>query len=361
MTEDPVSAGFDPERLNRITDHLNENFIENGKIIGCQTLVARRGQLAYFKSLGLADRERNHPVNEDTIFRIYSMSKPITSVALMQLYEKGLFQLNDPIHRVLKDWRDLRVWVSGESNFETKDPLRPLTFRHLLSHTGGLTYGGGAHPVDKAYSNAGLREEKGETLSSFAQKLGQIPLRYDPGEAWLYSYSTDVCGHLVEVLSGKPFDLYLQEEIFEPLGMVDTGFTVPNSHVSRFAANYGRQPDKSLQLIDDPADSTYLQPKSFFSGGGGLVSTTSDYWRFSEMLRRGGELDGKRILGPRTIELMRRNHLSDNRDLAGLAIGAFSETAYEGIGFGLGFASTLDTVDAGQFGAQDFFWGGAAS
>ena len=361
MIEDPASAGFDSTRLNRITDHLRDNFIEKEKIVGCQALVARHGQLAYFQSLGLADRERKKSVTEDTIFRIYSMSKPITSVALMQLYEKGLFQLNDPIHRVLPDWRDLRVWVSGDTNYETTAPIRPITFRNLLSHTGGLTYGGSGHPVDRAYKDAGLRQDKGETLSSFAQKLGNIPLRYDPGEAWLYSYSTDVCGYLVEVLSGKPFDRYLREEIFEPLGMTDTGFTVPEKSMSRFAANYGRKEDKTLQLIDDPMDSIYLEPKSFFSGGGGLVSTTKDYWRFSEMLRCGGELDGARILGPRTIELMRRNHLVNNQDLASLAIGSFSETAYEGIGFGLGFASTLDTVEAGQFGVNDFFWGGAAS
>ena len=362
MDIQPEAAGFDTDRLARITDHLDRNYIAAGKLVGCQTLVARHGHLAYFQSLGEADRERHLPIADDTIFRIYSMSKPITSVALMQLYEKGYFQLNDPVHRVIPEWKDLPVWVSGdEAPFNTRAANRPMTFRDLLSHSGGLTYGGGQHPVEKAYAAVGMRSEEGETLESFVHKLGQVPLRYSPGEAWLYSYSTDVCGYLVQAISGTSFDEYLQTEIFGPLGMTDTGFTVPTKDANRFAANYARRQDKSLAVIDDPASSTYLQPKTFFSGGGGLVGTSHDYWRFCEMLRRGGELDGARILGPRTIELMRTNHLPNGGDLSSLALGAFSETAYDGIGFGLGFATTLGTVDAGQFGAGDYFWGGAAS
>ena len=362
MDIQPEAAGFDGDRLARITDHLERNYIATGKLVGCQALVARHGHPAYFQSLGEADREREIPIADDTIFRIYSMSKPITSVALMQLYEKGYFQLNDPVHRVIPEWKDLSVWVSGnEAPFETRAASRPMTFRDLLSHSGGLTYGGGQHPVEKAYAAVGMRSEEGETLDSFVHKLGQVPLRYSPGEAWLYSYSTDVCGYLVQAISGTSFDQYLQTEIFDPLGMTDTGFTVPAEDTTRFAANYARGADKSLALIDDPASSTYLKPKTFFSGGGGLVGTSYDYWRFCEMLRRGGELDGTRILGPRTIDLMRTNHLPGGGDLSNLALGAFSETAYEGIGFGLGFATTLGSVDAGQFGAGDYFWGGAAS
>ena len=362
MDIQPETAGFDRDRLEQITDHLHRNYIASGKLVGCQTLVARHGQLAYFESLGDADRERQIPITDGTIFRIYSMSKPITSVALMQLYEKSYFQLNDPVHRVIPEWKDLRVWVSGnEAPFETRAANRPMTFRDLLSHSGGLTYGGGQHPVEKAYAAVGMRSEDGETLQSFVEKLGQVPLRYSPGEAWLYSYSTDVCGYLVQAISGMSFDQYLQAEIFDPLGMTDTGFTVPAEDTTRFAANYARRADKSLALIDDPTSSTYLQSKTFFSGGGGLVGTSHDYWRFCEMLRRGGELDGTRILGPRTVDLMRTNHLPKGGDLSSLALGAFSETAYEGIGFGLGFATTLGTVDAGQFGAGDYFWGGAAS
>lgn len=221
----PRQAGFAPERLERITAHLERNYIQTGKIAGCQTLVARHGHVAYFRSLGLMDRERNRPMADDTIFRIYSMTKPITSVALMTLYEQGYFQLNDPVYRVIPEWRDHAVYVSGEgASLQTRAPTRPMTFRHVLSHTGGLTYGNTDHPVDKAYRALGVRRGEGETLRGFIEKLARVPLRYEPGERWMYSLSTDVCGYLVETLSGKPFDQYLQETIFAPLGMVDTAF-----------------------------------------------------------------------------------------------------------------------------------------
>ena len=362
MNLDPKLAGLSPERLHRITDHLTKNYVAPGKIAGCQALVARHGHVAYFQSLGNMDRERARPMGDDTIFRIYSMSKPITSVALMALYERGHFQLNDPVYKVIPEWRDHRVWVSGEGDsMETREPTQPMTFRHVLSHTGGLTYGATRHPVDRAYRAAGIRQQPGETLRSFVEKLARVPLRYDPGDHWMYSYSTDVCAFLVEAISGMPFDRYLQETIFDPLGMRDTAFTVAPEKAHRLAANYQRQPDKTIALIDDPERSPYLKKPTFLSGGGGLASTTADYLRFCEMLRRGGELDGTRILGRRTIELMARNHLSGNRTLTDMAIGAFSETAYEGIGFGLGFATTLDNVASGTLGQGDFYWGGAAS
>jgi len=192
-------------------------------------------------------------------------------------------------------------------------------------------------------------------------KLGQVPLVFQPGTQWMYSLATDVCGALVERISGKPFDQYLQDEIFGPLGMVDTAFQVAPDKAHRFAANYQRQPDKSLSVIDDPTTSAYLEKPKFLSGGGGLTGTTSDYMRFCEMLRRGGELDGVRILGPRTLDLMTRNHLPDGKDLTELALGSFSETSNRGVGFGLGFASTMDVVSTGTLGEGDFYWGGAAS
>ncbi len=362
MDLDPLAAGFDPARLERITAHLNANYIEPGKIAGCQVLVSRHGEPAYFRSLGLMDRERQKPMADDTIFRIYSMSKPVTSVALMTLYEQGQFQLNDPVHRFIPEWRDQKVWVSGDVDaMELTSPESPMTMRHVLSHTAGLTYGATNHPVDKAYRRHGVNRDRSETLRTFIEKLALAPLRYQPGQSWMYSFATDVCGYLVEAISGKPFDQYLQETIFDPLGMGDTSFWVRPEKLPRFAANYQRQPDKSLKLIDDPERSTYLSNPSFFSGGGGLTSTTADYLRFCEMLRRGGELDGARILGPRTIDLMARNHLAGGKDLTQMAIGAFSETAYEGVGFGLGFAMTLDEVDAGSLGEGDYYWGGAAS
>ncbi len=253
---------------------------------------------------------------------------------------------------------------------ETVKPDRPVSMRDMLCHTGGLTYGAAlvslgapdsGHPVDKAYAQAGVRRGDGETLTEFVRKLGRVPLRYQPGQAWQYSLSTDVCGALVEIISGKRFDRYLQETIFDPLKMKDTSFWVRPEKLSRFAANYRRASDKSLKLIDDPAKSTYLKEPTFFSGGGGLTGTTHDYLRFCEMVRHGGELDGARVLGPRTIELMHRNHLKDGKDLTADGDRGFSETANEGVGFGLGFATTLDTVKSGSIVGGDFYWGGAAS
>lgn len=353
-------AGFNPDRLNRITEHLNRNYIDNNKISGCQVLVGRHGVPAYFASLGKMDLERDKAMSDDAIFRIYSMSKPITSIALMQLFEQGYFQLSDPIHRFSPSWKDQQVWLEGEGDeMKTRAPKSPVTFKQVLSHSGGLTYGATAHPVDKVYRELGIRRTPGETLAGFMDKMGTVPLRYEPGSAWMYSYSTDVCGGLVEAISGMPFDEYLKQNVFDPLGMSDTSFSVKDS--SRFAANYSRNKDKSLRLIDDPEESPYLENPSFKSGGGGLVGTTQDYYRFCEMLRRGGELDGQRVIGSRTLELMHMNHLKGGQDLTELAIGTFSETANEGIGFGLGFATTIDHVAAGSLGPGDYYWGGAAS
>ena len=362
MGSNERDLGFAPGRLERITAHIERNYIEPEKITGCQVLVARHGEVAYFRSFGRMDRERDTSMRDDTIFRIYSMTKPITSVALMTLYEQGHFQLNDPVSRVLPAWRNHRVWVSGEgTSMETKEPEGPMTFRHVLSHTGGLTYGAGNHPVDREYQRLGIMRGNGETLDTFAEKLAEVPLRYEPGQRWMYSLSTDVCGLLVERISGKRFDEYLQENIFDPLGMSDTSFWVAPEKLNRFASNYQREPDKTLRLIDDGQSSTYASKPTFLSGGGGLTSTMADYLRFCEMLRRGGELDGARILGPRTIDLMTQNHLLNGRDLTQMAIGQFSETAYEGVGFGLGFATTLSEVESGGLGEGDFYWGGAAS
>jgi CubicO group peptidase (beta-lactamase class C family) len=367
----PKKTGLSTARLERISEHLERAYIKPGKIAGCQVAVARHGHLAYRRSFGMMDRERGRAMADDAIFRIYSMTKPITSVALMSLYERGHFQLNDPVSRFFPSWKNHRVWVSGEgAAMVTEAPARPVTMRDMLCHTGGITYGAAlvalgapdeGHPVDKVYAEVGVRRGRGETLGEFMDKLARVPLRYQPGERWMYSLSTDVCGALVERISGQRFDTYLQEAIFDPLGMADTAFHVAPDKHGRFCANYRRNPDKTLQLLDAPDTSEYLNPPTFFSGGGGLTSTTEDYLRFCEMLRRGGELDGARILGPRTIDLMRRNHLKDGRDLTQMAIGGFSETANEGVGFGLGFAMTLDSVTNGALGEGDYYWGGAAS
>lgn len=366
MNVDAAGAGFQEEKLARIGAHLRENYVEPGKIPGCQVLVSRHGIPAYFESMGLMDRERGKAMRDDTIFRIYSMTKPITSVALMMLWEEGRFQLTDPIHRFIPSWRDQRVWQEGVGDeMVTRPPLAASTMQHILSHTAGLTYGGllpGLEtPVDEAYQGLGVARGQGETLREFADKLGRVPLLYDPGQRWCYSLATDVCGALVEIISGQPFETFLQERILQPLGMVDTGFRVADEQVDRFAACYMRLPDKRLILEDDPETSHYRHKRNFFSGGGGLVGTTTDYMAFCEMLRQGGQYNGYQLLGRRTLELMTANHLLGGQSLAQMALGAFSETANAGVGFGLGFASTLDEVASASVGAGDFYWGGRAS
>ena len=237
-------AGMSADRLEWITDHFDRMYIAPGKIAGCQILVARRGFPAYWRSFGQRDIARNKPVSDDTLFRIYSMSKPVTSVALMQLYERGYFQLNDPVERVLPEFKGQKVWLSGEGDdMVLADPTSPMTFRNVLSHTGGLSYGWDPHPVDAAYRAAKVERGPGMTVNTFLERIGSMPLRYDPGSKWLYSMSTDVCGAIVERLSGVPFDEYLAENIFKPLGMKDTAFHVSSNDSERLAANYRRAPD----------------------------------------------------------------------------------------------------------------------
>ena len=367
MEETVAGTGLSAERLGRIPAYLEEHYLSKGKIAGCQVLVARRGRVALRASLGLMDRERERPMRDDAIFRIYSMSKPVTSVALMMLHERGLFQLNEPVHRVIPEFRDLTVHVEGEGGAHTQRAVeRPMTFRHLLSHASGLTYAGfpetrgPLHPVDAAYRAARVGSRK-DSLRTMIEKLAKLPLRYTPGERWLYSYAVDVCGYLVEALSGQRFDRFLHEQILAPLGMRDTSFAIAPDKLERLTACYTRGPDESLRLQDDPQKSSYLREPTFYAGGHGLLSTLSDYLRFCDMLRRGGELDGARILGPRTVRLMTQNHLPQGRDLSSLALQGFSETSDEGVGFGLGFATTLDQAAAGTYGAGDFYWSGMAS
>jgi len=365
----PSAAGFDAVRLDRIASHLQRNYLEAGKIAGCQVAVGRRGHLAYQRSFGERDRERGVPLGDDTIFRIYSMTKPITSIALMQLFEQGKFQLDDPVSRFYPSWQQHEVWVSGSGDDMVTEPAhRRVSFRDLLTHTGGLTYGGvlpgmgDQHPVDAIYRSMQIRGTGvTTTMSDFMDKLGRVPLRFQPGTAYMYSLSTDACGALVERISGEPFADYLRQNILDPLGMVDTSFQVSPGNVGRFAANYARNPDKTTTLFDDPATSAFTSPPAFTSGGGGLTGTMADYIRFCEMLRRGGELDGHRIIGPRTLELMRMNHLPGGKDLASLDVDLLTLYGNVGVGFGLGFASTIDQVATGALTRGDFYWGGAAS
>jgi len=362
----PEEVGLSAERLSRIDSHLQNRYLTPKKIAGALTLVARRGKVAYLSSMGMMDVEREKPMAEDTIFRIYSMTKPITTVALIMLYEHGHFQLGDQVYKYIPEWRDLEVYVSGEyPNFVTEPPERDMTIRDLLSHTSGLTIstpGMAGTKVGAAYQKLKVFNLREGTLKEMVQKVAEVPLEFSPGTRWNYGISTDVCGYLVEVISGMSFDEYLKTHIFEPLGMVDTGFHVPLEKLERFAANYNRDSNKNLQLLDDPARSSYLKPPTFFSGGGGLVSTATDYYRFCQMLLNGGELDGVRLLGPETIKYMTKNHLPGNQDLTNLSISAFSETANEGVGFGLGFAVIIDLIKSQQVGSLgEYYWGGAAS
>lgn len=359
----PEDLGFSSVALRRIDEHLRARYLDDGKIAGAMTLVARGGKVAHLTPLGLMDRERGKPMRHDTIFRIYSMTKPITSVAFMMLFERGVFQLADPVHVWIPEFETLRVNQYGRyPNFTTEPTRRPMTIRDLMTHMSGLTYGFMERTnVDSAYRHLGIGSGK-DTLAETVQKLARVPLEFSPGTRWNYSVATDVVGHLIELMSGDPLDEYFRKNIFEPLRMTDTAFRVPEGKVERFAANYTRSADKQLVLFDDPAGSAYAGAVKYFSGGAGLVSTISDYFRFTEMLRLGGELDGARILGPRTLKYMTQNHLPGGRDLASLALGSFSETRYEGVGFGLGFSVSLDPVRAQvPSSSGEYGWGGMAS
>jgi CubicO group peptidase (beta-lactamase class C family) len=365
MPVKPEDVGLSSLRLARIGDHM-KRYIDAGKIAGTLTLVARRGQVAYLEPQGHLEIERRRPVTADAVWRIYSMTKPITSVGLMMLYEEGRFQLDDPVHRFIPSWQNLRVFVGGNyPTFKTAPVERPMTIRDLLSHTSGLTYGFMERTnVDAAYRKLGVADQtrSGYTLQDMVDTLAELPLEFSPGTRWNYSVATDVIGHLIEVISGQRLDAYLRARILEPLGMRDTGFVLEDEQAARFAANYERQGDGSLKMIDNPEQSSYRK-RSFFSGGGGLLSTVPDYFRFTSMLQNMGELDGVRLLGRKTVELMTMNHLPGGQDLTDLAqAGMFTETAYAGVGFGLGFSVQQSPARAQILGsAGEFAWGGAAS
>jgi len=365
MIAKPEHVGLSSPRLARIGEHL-KRYVDAGKIAGTLTLIARRGQIAYLEPLGHLEIERRRPVTPESIWRIYSMTKPITSVGLLMLYEQGRFQLDDPVHRFIPAWQNQRVFVGGNYPvFKTAPVERPMTIRDLLSHTSGLTYGFMERTnVDAAYRKLGVADQtrSGYTLQDMVDTLAELPLEFSPGTRWNYSVATDVVGHLIEVLSGQRLDVYLRERVLEPLGMRDTSFVLSDQQAARFAANYERQGDGSLKMIDDPDQSNYRK-RSFFSGGGGLLSTAPDYFRFTSMMQNMGELDGVRLLGRKTVELMTMNHLPGGQDLTDLAqAGMFTETAYAGVGFGLGFSVMQSPARAQILGSPgEFAWGGAAS
>jgi CubicO group peptidase (beta-lactamase class C family) len=280
------------------------------------------------------------------------------------LYEEGRFQLDDPASGFIPELEDLKVFDGGTADdYQVRDPSRPMTVRDLLMHTSGLIGAGGETPVGELYRRAELRAGDG-TLASMVERLGELPLYCDPGSEWNYGISTDLVGYLCEVISGQPFDQYLQERILGPLDMPDTGFQVPGNQIDRFAACYrrGREDEASYVLSDPPSESIYLQPRTYFSGAGGLVSTAKDYMNFCKMLSNGGELAGEQIVGARTLEYMATNHLPDNCDLAAMGQPRFTETTMDGIGFGLGFAVLIDPTVSQVIGTPgEYYWGGAAS
>jgi CubicO group peptidase (beta-lactamase class C family) len=358
----PEDVGLCSRRIGRVEAWMQRQ-VSGGRLAGVEVMINRRGRTAFHRCHGKADVARNADATPDTIYRIYSMTKPLTAVAVMMLYEDGRFQLDDPITRYLPAFRDQRVLTGGGYGAVATEPAkRDITFRDLLTHTSGLTYGFmQATPVDAIY-RAQKIELPGaeEPLGDIMARLGKVPLVAQPGAAWNYSLASDLLAHLVAVISGQPFDAFLRERVIGPLGMADTDFHVPSGKAGRLAANYEKGPDGRPRLIDDPATSPFLSPPKAPSGGGGLVGTARDYMRFCQMLLARGAHGSQRLLGRKTVELMTMNHLDG--DMAAMGQPRFAESSYHGIGFGLGFSVTLDPARAQILGSPgEFAWGGMAS
>ena len=342
------AAGMDPNRLDALVDHLDRTYVQSGKLPHMQMLVSRDEVPLLSVSRGQA-RATGEPLQADALFRIASMTKPVTSVAFMRLVEQGKVALDDPVTDVLPEFADLRVGADGTGRI-----TRPMRMIDLLRHTSGLTYGLQRQtPIDARYRELGLDEfQQKRSSDEFIAALASLPLEFSPGERWNYGVSTDVLGVIVERLSGQDLERHFREHIFAPLGMTDTFFTIPVDRIDRLTDAW-RLEDDRLKLKDRGARSSWRRKLRFRSGGGGLISSTADYHRFARMLLRGGELDGARLLQPETVAQMRRNHLPGGGDLASMSQAMFSEADYAGVGFGLGFAMTLAN--------QQFYWGGVFS
>jgi CubicO group peptidase (beta-lactamase class C family) len=360
----PEDVGLSAEGMVRLKRHI-QAYVDAGKLPGAISMIQRRGKVVHFQTYGQRDLEARTPIERETIFRIYSMTKPLVSVGLMTLYEEGRFQLDDPVAQYIPQFRDLKVLAGGTVDApQLRQPSRQMTVADLLRHTSGLV-SRADDVLGHAYTRLGLLlMESSGTLAEMIERLGTLPLKCDPGAQFNYGISTDVVGYLCEVLSGRRLDDFLHERLLSPLGMVDTGFAVPAEDVARFAACYrpGTAGEPLLVVEDKPASSRYTQPRTYLSGAGGMVSTASDYMRFCKMLANGGELDGQRILGPRTLAFMTLNHLPDARDLAQMSPASAGETSRAGVGFGLGFARVLDATGLGGLSVPgEYYWGGAAS
>jgi CubicO group peptidase (beta-lactamase class C family) len=348
-TAKPEKVGMSSERLDRIKPVM-QSYVDQNKLPGIITMVARRGKIVHFEKFG--NMYPDSPMSLDAIFAIQSMTKPITSVAIMMLYEEGHFQLYDPVAKYIPEFKDLKVFSHKDKDgIHVVDQIKPMTILDLLIHTSGLGYGWGNTPVDSMYNSAKLRDG---SLKDMVQKLAKIPLYYQPGTKWNYSISTDVLGYLVEVISGKPFDLFLQERIFVPLKMKDTDFYVPKEKINRVPYLYGPKDSTGIKVITIPDTSRTSKPKKYLNGGGGLFSTAKDYMIFCQMLLNKGEFNGVRILGRKTVEYMTENHISNDQ--------VPTEGFYNGAGWGLGFAVSQDVVKAQIIGSNGaYWWGGAYS
>jgi len=340
LQADPAALGFDAGRLARIDRHF-DRYVDDGRLPGWLIAVSRAGQLAHLSTYGRRDVEQDLPVEADTLFRIYSMSKPITSVAAMMLYEEGAFELKDPVSRFIPAFADQQVYVSGPPTAPvTRPATEPMRIWHLLTHTSGLTYGFHyATPVDAMYRHAGFEfaSPKDRSLAEVCDIWAGMPLLFEPGTEWNYSVATDVLGRVVEVASGQTLDQFFSERIFGPLGMDDTAFFAAEADHHRLAALYIPTPESGIARMD-AMGSAALKPPTTLSGGGGLVSSAGDYHRFTQMLLRGGELDGVRLLGRATVDYMTQNHLPGGAELEQMARPTFSEASFSGMGFGLGFS-----------------------
>lgn len=360
MTARPEDLGFSSDRLERIAD-VTHSYVDEGRLAGTSVIVARQGEIVYRDRYGMADLENDRKIEDDTIFRIYSMTKPIASIALMQLVEQGKVLLSNPVSRYIPAFKDARVFVSGTpDDYKTEEPRHPVTVHDILTHMSGLSTGFQGGIVGEIYRKAGLGFGfRGLTLEEYCDKLASLPLAYHPGERWLYSSATDVVGRVVEVVSGQSLDEYLQQNIFEPLRMEDTAFWVPEEKSDRLAECYTRRDRKLV-----PFETNYSKRPKLLSGAGGLVGTVDDYHRFASALVRGGELDGARIIGRKTLDYMTMNHLPGDVDLATHAFseGDASETAMPGVGFGLGFGVVIDPPANRSLASHgEYMWGGAAS
>jgi CubicO group peptidase (beta-lactamase class C family) len=363
VTTDPAEVGLDAERLRRVDRRL-ARWVDEGQLPGFLVTVARHGRLVHVGRYGHADVEAGRPVTDDTRWRIYSMTKPVTSVAAMSLYEEGAFELNDPISRWLPEFAETRVYAAGSAQKPVTVPqMEPIRVHHLLTHTSGLTYGfHHTHPVDGLYRLQGHEwgTPPGADSAEVTRQIAGMPLLFQPGSEWNYGVSTDVLGRLVEVVAGKPLDEVFAERVFGPLGMTETSFGLrPEDDVDSLAQLYG---PGVVPLPAPFAEAAHRKP-AFLSGGGGLVSTAGDYLKFVEMLRAGGVApSGERVLGSRTLAHMVRNHLPGNADLETFGRPLYAETPLRGVGFGLGFSMVLDPVRYGGVASVGTYsWGGAAS